>query len=192
VRTVDVYFVVHGDFQVTADDKSLEKLVDVGKGEGKGKGLTRDELAKRNIDWPPGAEKREGYGQVEFDFLAKVRLKLTGHAMWSRNAESVVAAAEIDPRFQNDAQYPNEWRSLSKDGGQLKVGPANAYGGAGMYLKLTKLAQPAGAIFVEQHIVFAEPLGWFDGANMLRSKLPIAVQTNVRNMRKEWPKVAKK
>ena len=57
-----------------------------------------------------------------------------------------------------------------------------------MYFKITKLAEPAGALFVEQHIVFAEPTGWFDGNNLLRSKLPIAVQDNVRTMRKEFLK----
>ncbi len=188
IRTVDTYFVTYGDFKATEDDKFLDRLVSVGKGEGKGKSLTRDELTKRGITLAPGDEKREGYGQVEFDFLEKVRLKLTGHAMWSRGAESVLAAAEIDSRFRDDAQYPNEWQSLSKEGGQQKLGPAQKYGGAGMYLKVTKLTEPVGAIFVEQHIVFAEPVGWFDGANLLRSKLPIVVQTSVRNMRREWQK----
>ena len=36
--------------------------------------------------------------------------------------------------------------------------------------------------------VFAEPTGWFEGANLLRSKLPLVVQNNVRNMRREWLK----
>ena len=70
------------------------------------------------------------------------------------------------------------------------MGPPQPYGGAGMYLKITKLHEPAGALFVEQHIVFAEPTGWFDGANLLRSKLPLVVQSNVRDMRREWMKWA--
>ena len=69
-----------------------------------------------------------------------------------------------------------------------KVGPATPYGGAGFYLKITRLHEPAGAIFIEQHVVFAEPAGWFAGANLLRSKLPTAVQINVRAMRREWLK----
>jgi len=191
-RTADIYFVAYGDFKATEDDKFLDRLVGTGKGDGKGKTLTRDELAKRKIDLKPGDEKREGYGQVEFDFLEKVRLKLTGHATWSRGAESVVAAAEVDARFRGDADFPNEWRSLSRAGGQAKAGDPQPYGGAGMYLKITKMAEPAGALFIEQHIVFAEPVGWFDGANLLRSKLPAATQINVRNMRKEWVKTIEK
>ena len=60
--------------------------------------------------------------------------------------------------------------------------------GAGMYFKITKLAAPEGALFIEQHVMFAEPAGWFGGANLLRSKLPIAVQDNVRTMRREFQK----
>ncbi|MBX9580800.1 MAG: hypothetical protein K2X87_10875 [Gemmataceae bacterium] len=187
-RGVDVYFVAYGDLKATDDEKFLDRLVNTGKGEGKARGLNREELAKRQIGFKEGDEKKEGYGQVEFDFLEKVRLKITGHAMWSKTADSVVAAAEIDPRFRGDPEFPNEWRPIVAEGGAKKVGPPQPYGGGGMYLKITKLAEPGGALFVEQHIVFAEPTGWFDGANLLRSKLPLVVQSNVRDMRREWTK----
>jgi hypothetical protein len=185
-RTVDVYFVAYGDFAATDDEKFLDRLTRTGQGSGSGRGLTAADLEKRKV--AAVDPKREGYGLVEFDFLEKVRLKLTGHAYWTKTADSIVAAAEVDPRFRGDAEFPNQWQSLAKEGGQAKVGPATPYGGAGMYLKITRLHEPAGAIFVEQHIVFAEPGGWFAGANLLRSKLPAAVQINVRNMRREWMK----
>jgi hypothetical protein len=182
-RAVDVWFVVHGDFKLLNDDKFLDKLVGANKGAGaKGGDVKPADLMARNIPVPNG--KNEGYGFVEFDFLDKVRLKATGHAYWSRGAESVVAAAEIDPRFAKDKDFPNEWRSI--DG--AKVGDANVWAGAGMYLKITKLKEPAGALFVEQHVVFDEPAGWFGGENLLRSKLPIAVQKSVRDMRGEFAK----
>lgn len=185
-RTVDVYFIAYGDFALTDDDKFLDRLSRSNQGGGSGRGLTDADLEKRKILAPD--RKRAGFGLVEFDFLEKVRLKLTGHGGWSKTAESVVAAAEVDPRFRGDAEFPNQWQSLAKEGGQPKVGPAVPYVGAGMYLKITRLHDPAGAMFVEQHIVYAEPIGWFDGANYLRSKLPAAVQINVRNMRREWLK----
>ncbi|MDB5306289.1 MAG: hypothetical protein JWO38_491 [Gemmataceae bacterium] len=189
VRGLDAYFVAYVDLKAFDDEKFLERSLNIGKGEGgKGQNLTREDLAKRGIVLKPEDEKREGYGQVEFDFLEKVRLRLTGHVMSSKTAESVVAAAEVDPRFTGDKEFPNEWRSLSKTSGELKVGPPQPYGGAGMYIKITKLADPAGAVFVEQHVVFAEPTGWFEGANLLRSKLPPVIQNSVRNMRKEWAK----
>jgi hypothetical protein len=185
-RAVDVWFVLHGDFKKLDDDKFLDKVVGNNKGAGgKGGELKAADLMKRKIAVPDG--KNEGYGFVEFDFLDKVRLKATGHAYWSRGAESVVAAAEIDPRFANDTEFPNEWRALTNDGG-VKVGNPNVWAGAGMYLKITKLKEPAGALFVEQHVIFDEPPGWFGGENLLRSKLPIAVQKSVRDMRGEFAK----
>lgn len=191
VRAVDSFFVAHGDFARLDDEKFLDRLLNAGRGDGKGKSLTADDLAKRKIVVPAALDKRERFGRVDFDFLDRVRLEVTGRSVWSRTAESVVAAAEIDPRFAADADFPNRWRSLSKDGGELKVGPPTGYGGAGFYVKITKLADPAGAVFVEQHVVFAEPTGWFDGANLLRSKLPPVVQSNVRSMRREWAKPGK-
>jgi hypothetical protein len=187
-KGVDVWFVAHGDFALTDDEKFLDRLVNVGRGEGQGKSLTKEDLAKRKIVTRPEDEKREGYGLIEFDFLDKVRIKVTGRAVWSKIPDSVVVAAVIDPRFTGDPEFPNEWRSLSKDGGGLKVGPPHPWSGAGFYLKITKLHEPAGGLFIEQHVIFAEPTGWFEGANLLRSKLPPVVQNNVRNMRREWLK----
>jgi hypothetical protein len=184
VRGVDVYFVVHGDYKRLSDDKFLDKLVGTSKGtNSKGGELTQADLAKRGIKLAGGNAKNEGYGFVEFDFLGKVRLKATGHAVWTRTDSSVVAAAEIDPRFAKDKEFPNEWRPITGTG---KVGDPQPWSGAAMYLKITKLSNPDGAMFVEQHIVFAEPHGWFEGTPILRSKLPIAVQENVRTMRKEF------
>jgi len=59
-------------------------------------------------------------------------------------------------------------------------------------MKVTKLAEPAGALFVEQHLIFAEPVDWFDGANLLRSKLPLVVQDRVRSIRRQWAKGSRK
>jgi hypothetical protein len=188
-RGVDVWFVAYGDLKALDDEKFLERLVNAGKGEGKAKTLTKEDLAKRKIT--PADAKKEGYGHVEFPFLEKVHIKATGRAVWTNNGESVVVAAEIDPRFKGDTEFPNQWQSIIKEGGQTKLGPASPWAGAGFYLKITKLAEPAGALFIEQHIVFAEPTGWFEGANLLGSKLPLVVQYNVRTMRKEWANAGK-
>jgi hypothetical protein len=58
----------------------------------------------------------------------------------------------------------------------------------GQYLKVTALVdaddKPNGKLFIEAHMVFHEPQGWFGGANLLGSKLPLAVQDNVREFRR--------
>jgi hypothetical protein len=185
-RGVDVWFIAYGDIKALDDEKFLEKLINAGKGEGKGQALTKQDLDKRKIKL--GDEKQETIGHIEFDFLEKVHLKATGRAVWSKTDDSVLVAGEIDPRFLNDPEYPNQWQSIIKEGGMSKLGPASPWSGAAFYLKITKLGEPAGALFIEQHVIFAEPTGWFNGANLLRSKLPIAVQMNVRSMRREWAK----
>src|SRR5438067_87315 len=121
-RGVDVWFVAYGDLKALDDEKFLERLVNAGKGEGKGKGLKKEDLEKRKIKLAD--EKREGYGHIEFDFLEKVHLKATGRAMWTRTDDSVLVAAEIDPRFRGDAEFPNEWQSITKNGA-TKLGEAH-------------------------------------------------------------------
>jgi hypothetical protein len=190
-RGVDLWFVTYGDFNATDDEKFLERLTNTGRGEGSGKQLTREQLAKRGITLTAEDEKRESYGFAEFDFLEKVKLKATGRLMWTKAAGSVVVAARLDPRFVNDPEFPDQWQPITTQGGKKEYGPPQPYSGAGFYLKITKLHEPAGAIFVEQHVVFAEPAGWFGGANLLRSKLPLVVQDNVRKMRREWLKTGK-
>jgi len=189
-RGVDVWFLTYGDLKVLDTPKFLDRLLIAGRGEGKAIGITKEDLAKRKIALAD--EKHEGFGLIEFDFLEKVRLKATGRAFWSRTNESAVIACEIDPRFKDDTQFPNQWHSLNKTGGAQKVGPATSWSGAGVYLKITNLKEPAGALFIEQHVIFVEPTGWFDGENLLGSKLPFAVQRQVRNIRSEWSKASEK
>ena len=39
-------------------------------------------------------------------------------------------------------------------------------------------------MFIEYHVAFIEPEGWFHGTNLLRSKLPIVAQEMVRKFRR--------
>lgn len=188
-RAVSVWFVAYCDFKKLEDDRFLERIMNANKGAGSSGGeLKPADLQKRGLTIAKNNENRESYGFVEFDFLDKVRIKVTGHAIWSRTEESVLAAAEIDPRFNGDKEFPNEWRPLTKQGGQLKVGEPQPWSGAAMYVKITKLQEPKGALFIEQHVIYQEPAGWFGAPNYLRAKLPPAVQDNVRKMRAEIQK----
>ena len=192
-RGFDVWFVGYGNFDATEDEKFVDRVVNAGRegNDGKGRELTRDELGRRKIVLSAEDAKRERLATFHGDFLEKVRIQGVGRVVWSKTAESVVVAGVIDPRFGEDAEFPNRWRSIIKDAGEVKFGDPHPYSGAGFYMKVTKLTEPAGAMFFELHVVFAEPNGWFDGAPLLRAKLPIAVQTTVRAMRREWVKTAK-
>ena len=187
-KSVDAYFVVYGDFAATDDTAFLDNVLSLGRGNGDGgTTLTPADLKAREITVPNGAgNARESFGHVTFDVLDRVRLSVTGRAVWTKTEDSVVAAVHVDPRFRGDEKFPNRWRPLTRAGGRLTPGEPHPYGGAALYVKMTRLSEPAGAIFVEEHVVFTEPVGWFDGANLLRSKLPPVIQSNVRSLRKEW------
>lgn len=180
-RKVDIFFVAYGDLNLLANKDFLQKLMGANQKEGQGRGLTAADLARRRITKLPENEKKEGYGHTVFSFLEKVQISAAGHSFWSRTPASLVAATVLDPRFTKDPQFPNQWRPINEG----KLGPPQPYQGAAFYLKATKLADPRGALFVEAHVIFTEPLKWFDGANLLRSKLPLVVQSQVRAFRRE-------
>ncbi|MBL8829087.1 MAG: hypothetical protein JNM18_19045 [Planctomycetaceae bacterium] len=148
--------------------------------------LTADELAQRQLKATASDAFEENYTYSSFEIFDKVQLSGTNHTVLTRTPESIVVAIEIDTRFNGDAKFANAWRAVMRAGAQdVTLGEPQPYQGFGSYFKVTKLREPAGALFCEYHLIFLEPQGWFNGANLLRSKLPIAVQTEVRNFRRE-------
>jgi hypothetical protein len=187
MRRIDLWFVVHGDLDKISDEKFLKQYAKEDK-EGPvqmGFFLEPAELKTREIELRqrPGVDER--YAHTQVTLFDRVYVMSTGHGIKTRAEESVVTASMLDDRFASDKEYPNQWSPLERtDSGKLEVGDPHPYSGTGSYLKATKLKEPAGAIFVEYHIVFDEPKEWFNGANLLRSKLPILVQDEVRKFRR--------
>ena len=97
-----------------------------------------------------------------------VEVSATRYAVLTKTPRSITLAAQVDPRFVGDEQYPNQWRAVTKDAvGKIVFGSPQPYAGAGFYVKATRLELPKDAIFVEYHSVFQEPAGWFEGQNTL-------------------------
>lgn len=184
-RGVDFYFVAYGRLDDLARKDFLDSLLKGNQQQGSAGTITKADLAGRGIRIPPEDQPHEGYGIVDTDLFDRVRLRLTGRSYWSRTAGSVLLAGKIDERFNRDPKYPNQWRPLSRnDDGELTPGPPRPYSGGAYYLKFTRLAEPEGALFGEGHIVFTEPHAWFEGANLLRSKLPPIIENQVREIRR--------
>ena len=182
IQSIEFYFVAHADLDAMDDKDFLDSLLTADDTDGSS--LSEAELKERGIQL--SHPERESYGQIVFPLLKKVRLHATGHSFWSRTSDSILTAATIDSRFDGDAKYPNQWRPLDKEG---NAGAASTYTGAGLYMKLTKLHDPPGTVFVECHIRGVEPFGWFNGVNLLRSKLPPAIQRQVRTARRNMMKL---
>jgi hypothetical protein len=187
-RVVHVYFVAYGDFDAIAKSKGL---AEPGNSDDKEwMPLPAEDLSARKItiDDP----NREAYGYLSNNLIEKVRLTGVLRTYSSETEESLIAAAMLDPRFDEDADYPNRWQPLTRGRSGFEAGKASPYSGLGGYSKITKLHALEGALFVESHLVFAEPFAWFDGANLLGSKLPAVMQHEVRDARREFLQASEK
>jgi len=169
-------------------------LVSVGKSSARGLEatsgpLSEKELAARQLALASNDEMEESFVHFSAPVLDRVQLRGVHHQVVTYSKHSMVAAQKLDPRYSADAKYPNQWRPLTRTpAGGFAEGDAQPYGGMGQYVKVTALVdaqgKPNGKLFIEAHIVFHEPREWFGGANLLGSKLPLAVQDNVREFRR--------
>lgn len=195
-QRVDFYFVAHGSQRALFEEGLFDELVGVQEAESPGlkpmttHTLTADELRQRYLTARDTGDLVETYLAVEVPILERVELSGAGLGMKQRTDQSLLGAWILDDHFLNDPEFPNRWRPILRDElGRLSRGTATPYSGLGGYIKITRLREPATAVFVECHAAFDEPYGWFEGKNLLRSKLPLAVQDNVRSFRRKYAKL---
>jgi hypothetical protein len=188
---VDVSFVAHGSLETVADRAFLEDLQKKQK-DRKFHILTAEELDQRKLRVESDKGRDERYSHGIFIVLDRVELGAALHTIVTRHPDSVLAATQVDPHFVTDTSFVNQWRKITIDEeGQRKLGPPQPYSGAGGYLKMTRLHEPKGALFIEYHLVYTEPKGWFSGADPLTTKVPAIIQSEVRTFRQELNKVRK-
>lgn len=189
-RVVDVGFIAYGNWNQIQSDQFLEGLLrsPPDKTEGlpaRSGTLSTEELKKRNITAKVGQGLDERYFFSTVNLLDQVQVVSTRYSVGHRGPQSLILAAKIDPQFNKDSEHPNVWRRISfSSSGAVELGSPTAYTASGFYVKATQLAQPAGAIFIEYHMVFEEPQAWFNGGGQLRSKLPLLIQDEVRTLRR--------
>ncbi|MCE9529790.1 MAG: hypothetical protein K8T89_01415 [Planctomycetes bacterium] len=188
-RGTTLWFCAHGSFE-KIDHRAL---VDLFQGYRRDTQLTflKDaELKERGITRLKNDDIEESYCRASYAILERVQTHGTYRIMTSRTADSVVLSVRLEPSFLRDQAMPNIWQALTPDDtGALKAGPAKPYSGMGTYTRITRMKEPKGLLFVESHQVFAEPKSWFDSPNVLRSKLPLVVQSDVRAFRRQLLKL---
>jgi hypothetical protein len=190
IRSIDVWFVAYGKWE-TLNSKDFQDSLAKGKDtEGENRVvsksgiLTDEEMQKRKLklDTLEGQEAKFLY--ATFSLFDQVEVSATRFVVVTRGKSDLLTAARIDGRFAKDDEYPNQWRPILRDAAaNISLGPPQPYSGAGAYVKITRLAEPADSIFVEGHIVFEEPYGWFEGGNELRSKAPTMIQQRAKIFR---------
>jgi hypothetical protein len=174
-KRLDLAFVTPGSLDKLARTDVLDRLLNSGRTDASITPLSENKT------------NSEGQAHVALPLMDKVLLEGTMQTMWTKTNQSLILAGQIDPRFTSNTQYPNRWRLLARDAeGKLQPqSQSQEYEAVAYYFKFTPLAGVKDALFVEAHLLFAEPAEWFDGANLLRSKLPIVLQTKIRAFRRD-------
>jgi hypothetical protein len=137
------------------------------------KAYGRATLTERNLSrW---------YTHVYGRLLDRIELGVTSEVVASRTAESMVLASRTDRHFDAVGPFANHWMALRPDGARA----AQPYQGGLSYTRISRLRQPEGALLVEVHAAFIEPMDWFQGAPILRSKFAPIAQDQIRRLRRE-------
>lgn len=189
LRSVDIWFVVHGELQVLQQNRELLEGF-LRESNGEIHTLQPEELAARGIVLDGQLASRTHYWHGSSTLLDRVLLSVTTWTLSSDTPSSTVLAGLVDPRFADDAEFRNRWQSVELIPGGQKLGQPQPYHASVFYWKATQLQEPAGAILVEYHSLFEQPADWFGGHDLLRSKLPMVVQDEVRTFRRKLKKAA--
>ncbi|TWT59182.1 hypothetical protein [Allorhodopirellula solitaria] len=138
---------------------------------------------------------QETLGYLQLPLLGKVVLRGVARArrsVWSSDDESapVILTWLLDSRFAHPSPQPdsvaNQWRAIERtEVGKRVLGPPSPYAGMGGYVTITPLPGDPAVSLVQLRFVLHEPVDWFHGRNLLRSKLPLLIQDRVRNIRRE-------
>lgn len=185
-QTLNLWFVCYGDLKNIEEKQFMQALggLDSAKGPDNAveQQLTIEDLKSRGIT--PNQMFDERFTYTSGPLLNRVRIGGVTRFAITRSDKEVMIASVLDTRFADDKQFPNQWQSQKRDDqGRIVLGKAEKYAGYGGYGKATQLQQPKDAILVEFHLAINEPRGWFNGANLLGSKLGVVVQNKVRDFR---------
>lgn len=186
---VDITFVVFGGLQLVQSDAFLwgmaQGILQAGATdrEFKSRFLKSRDLTARGIELH-GADEHVIHNR--FKIWDRLIVSATSHVEVTRDENTLLTAAILDTRFVDDEKYPTQWQPVHRNAvGHLLYGEPQPYCRGGFYFHLTELPEPAGAVLVEYHQLFEEPQGWFGGANLLRSKLPLFVPVGIQYFREQ-------
>jgi hypothetical protein len=209
IRTINVSFIVYGDWDVLTGKSFSESILKEDKAKNnqqqggtavlKAGYLKAPEMAVRGISARSTANLKEYYLYTTIKLFDEVEVSVTRFGAATKTPTGVVVAAKVDTRFANDKQFPNEWRPITRNAaGNPVIGAPQPYplagakdcSGAGFYAKVTRLAKPDNAIFIEFHSTLYEPEGWFGSGNagrlptQLKTVIPFEVEQFRKRLRK--------
>ncbi len=187
LRSGDLVFVLRGvDIDAIKPDEALRQTrvgdVSAGNMRFEVRVLSPDDFK----DPPPALSGgREWLIHSRGRLLDRIAVESTDRVVASTSADSLVFAAKTDPIFGPGTLFPNRWSTIEPRATGDAFGPPQPYAGGVGYLKITRLKGLDRAAVVEVHFAFAEPLAWFQGDPILRSKFGLIAQDQVRRLRRE-------
>lgn len=128
---------------------------------------------------------RTWYVHLSGRLLDRIQVETTNRVEATRGPDSWVIASRTEHRFDADPRNPNQWWPIARRGGRDEPGPHQPFAGGASYVKISRLADPPGVLVAELHYVYAEPKSWFNGAPILRSKIGLIAQDQVRRLRRD-------
>lgn len=191
-QRLDVWFVAHGKLDTIEEKQMMDDLAGPEAKISPGlpevaRALTEAEMQTRELKYgeqPDGSGR--SYGIMGANILDKAFVTGITSSRYRKTDDSIELFLRMSPLLFDDADFPARWHSITKaDNGAFQLGKANPYTDLAALIKATKLADVEDGLFVEVHVVYAEPYGWFEGRNLLRSKLPPVLQDLVRKFRRK-------
>lgn len=183
IRRMDLWFVIYADLD-ELDPEALipgeHEAVEAGNMRFEGREVEAEELQARGLEPPRPNGLREGYVHTMATLLDRLRVEATSRVMATRTADRLIVALRTDPAFRGEGPASNFWKSLKED-----EETSHDYEGGGGYLIVQPFQAQPGALLVEAHFAFLEPKGWFQGNPILRSKLALIAQDQIRSLRRE-------
>jgi hypothetical protein len=189
IRVVDLWFVVYADLATVDPAKEAaqadDKEVEAGNMDFRTHLLKPDELRAGGIAPPAetqGSDLSTWYAHIHGRLLNRIEFDATNQVMATKTGESIVIAARTDRAFDKPGPFANGWKPVGDVQATAGLKP---YLGGMSYTKISRLAFKPGALLVEMHAAFVEPIEWFQGAPILRSKFSIVAQDQIRALRRE-------
>ncbi len=121
------------------------------------------------------------------DLLDRIHVEATDHARGSTERGLLGVRLADRSAVRRRQGVPEPLAADRPRSGQAKEScrrRSRSTGGASI-TRISRLASMPGALLVEGHFAFAEPHAWFDGAPILRSKISLVAQDQIRRLRRE-------
>ena len=129
-RHVDLWYVAHGDFDKVTGEDFVNQQMKKAAQEKSSDNLPRqsivlkpEELQARGLTATKTADFSESYVHTTFPLFDRVYISTSSQVIQSKTRDSVLIAGLLDPRFDQDKDYPIFWQHLDRDeSGKLNLG----------------------------------------------------------------------